>query len=149
MAVDVDVIAPVVVAALVSGNDAVAAIDAGRFADEITPLAYRVTTPASGTDRRETRERTFSVDEGPRRDTSPEALRFMRVHWGRMTQDDMAACLGVSRSVVGRLAGDVVPTPARGYSKADLAAACADAGHDIEARMILAISGVDMRRNGR
>jgi len=64
--------------ALRSHQRAVAAIDAGRFADEITPLAYRVTTPASGAGRRETREQTFSVDEGPRRDTSPEALRKLR-----------------------------------------------------------------------
>ncbi len=64
--------------ALRSHQRAVAALDAGRFTEEITPLAYRVTTPASATSARETRVRHFSVDEGPRRDTSPEALATLR-----------------------------------------------------------------------
>ena len=59
--------------ALRSHQRAIAAIDAGRFADEITPLTYRVTAPGSGP-----REVTFSQDEGPRRDTSPEALAKLR-----------------------------------------------------------------------
>jgi acetyl-CoA acyltransferase len=64
--------------ALRSHQRALAAIDAGRFADEIVPLTYRVTTPASETGTRDTRDRTFAVDEGPRRDTSPEALAKLR-----------------------------------------------------------------------
>jgi acetyl-CoA acyltransferase len=64
--------------ALRSHQRALAAIDAGRFADEITPLTFRVTTPAQGHVARETRELTFAVDEGPRRDTSPEALAKLR-----------------------------------------------------------------------
>jgi len=64
--------------ALRSHQRALAAIDAGRFADEITPLTFRVTTPAQGNVARETRELTFAVDEGPRRDTSPEALAKLR-----------------------------------------------------------------------
>ena len=59
--------------ALRSHQRALAAIDAGRFAEEMTPLTFRVTTPGSGP-----REVTFAQDEGPRRDTSPEALAKLR-----------------------------------------------------------------------
>ena len=52
--------------ALRSHQRAVAAIDAGRFRDELVPL------PIRGSDR------TFAVDEGPRRDTSPEALAKLK-----------------------------------------------------------------------
>ena len=64
--------------ALRSHQRALAAIDAGRFTDEITPLTFRVTAPAQGNVARETRELSFAVDEGPRRDTSPEALAKLR-----------------------------------------------------------------------
>ncbi len=53
--------------ALRSHQRAVAAIDAGRFTDELVPLPVR----GSGT-------RTFDVDEGPRRDTSAEALAKLK-----------------------------------------------------------------------
>ena len=56
--------------ALRSHQRAVAAIDAGRFVDEIFPVASRVVD--SGTGRAV--QSTFSVDEGPRRDTSAAAL---------------------------------------------------------------------------
>ena len=72
--------------ALRSHQRALAAIEAGRFAEEITPLTFRVTAPVSGSDggsgggsgRHETHEVTFTQDEGPRRDTSPEALAKLR-----------------------------------------------------------------------
>ena len=48
-----------------SHRKALAAIDAGRFVEEIVPL-----TTAGGA--------SFSVDEGPRRDTSPEALAALK-----------------------------------------------------------------------
>jgi acetyl-CoA acyltransferase len=64
--------------ALRSHQRALAAIDAGRFVDEITPLMFRVTTRAQQTGARESREVTFTVDEGPRRDTSVEALAKLR-----------------------------------------------------------------------
>jgi acetyl-CoA acyltransferase len=51
--------------ALESHQRAVAAIDAGRFADEIVPM------PAPG-------GQSLTVDEGPRRDTSLEALAALR-----------------------------------------------------------------------
>jgi len=64
--------------ALRSHQRALAAIDAGRFAEEITPLTFHMTVPANGSGKRETREITFTQDEGPRRDTSPEALARLR-----------------------------------------------------------------------
>jgi acetyl-CoA acyltransferase len=60
--------------ALRSQRRAIAAIDSGRFRDEITPLTFQVTTPADGSGKHDTRTVTFTQDEGPRRDTSPEAL---------------------------------------------------------------------------
>jgi acetyl-CoA C-acetyltransferase len=55
--------------ALTSHQRAVAAIDAGRFADEIAPVAVR---DARG------RETVVDTDEGPRRETSPEALARLK-----------------------------------------------------------------------
>jgi acetyl-CoA acyltransferase len=58
--------------ALRSHRRAIAAIDAGRFRDEIVPLRIDETVYEDG--RAVKRERVFEVDEGPRRDTSAEAL---------------------------------------------------------------------------
>jgi acetyl-CoA acyltransferase len=63
--------------ALRSHQRALAAIEAGRFADEIVPLVYHVVVPQNGSPVR-TRETTFTQDEGPRRDTSPEALAKLK-----------------------------------------------------------------------
>ncbi len=64
--------------ALRSHQRAVAAIDAGRFADEVVPLAFRIVQPANGNGRAQAREMTFAQDEGPRRDTSMDALGKLR-----------------------------------------------------------------------
>jgi len=64
--------------ALRSHQRAIAAIDAGRFAEEITPLTYRVAAPGNGNGKPVSRELTFTVDEGPRRDTSAQALAALR-----------------------------------------------------------------------
>ena len=77
--------------ALRSHRRALAAIDAGRFTDEITPVTFRVAAPtnggapappaargASGPGTRALRDVTFTQDEGPRRDTSAEALAKLR-----------------------------------------------------------------------
>jgi acetyl-CoA acyltransferase len=67
--------------ALRSHERALAAMDAGRFADEITPLTYRTTQPAAAGAARATstiREVTFAQDEGPRRDTSAAALAKLK-----------------------------------------------------------------------
>ena len=58
--------------ALRSHKRAVAAIDAGRFADEVVPVRAR--SVDAGGSRPGTKETSFTVDEGPRRDTSAEAL---------------------------------------------------------------------------
>jgi len=64
--------------ALRSHQRAIAAIDGGRFAEEITPLTYHVVTPGNGTGKPTSRELTFTVDEGPRRVTSAQALAALR-----------------------------------------------------------------------
>ena len=65
--------------ALRSHQRAVAAIDAGRFAEEIVPVGSGPEKTGSGTISQKRRtemvpDPVFSVDEGPRRDTSLEAL---------------------------------------------------------------------------
>jgi acetyl-CoA acyltransferase len=62
--------------ALESHRKALAAIDGGRFKEEIVPLSVREVLLENGT--RVVREFTFDTDEGPRRDTSLEALRKLR-----------------------------------------------------------------------
>jgi acetyl-CoA acyltransferase len=62
--------------ALRSHQRALAAIDAGRFEEEITPVTARLVNGRIGSDPIQTV--TFSVDEGPRRDTSAEALAKLR-----------------------------------------------------------------------
>ena len=77
--------------ALRSHQRAIAAIDSGRFAEEIVPVSASVVDgsnadaaiglkpDATGTRcAPRTRKITFSVDEGPRRDTSAEALAKLR-----------------------------------------------------------------------
>jgi len=57
--------------ALRSHQRALSAIDSGRFRDETVAVDVRGQTPDAGL-------RTFEVDEGPRRDTSLEALAKLR-----------------------------------------------------------------------
>ena len=64
--------------ALRSHQRALAAIEAGRFADEIVPVTFKVVVPGNGNGRNGTKEVTFAQDEGPRRDTSAEALAKLR-----------------------------------------------------------------------
>ena len=62
-----------------SHQRALAAIDAGRFADETIPLTIKVIEPTNGDGAPpEIREVEFTTDEGPRRDTSVEALAKLR-----------------------------------------------------------------------
>jgi acetyl-CoA acyltransferase len=63
--------------AFASHRKAQAAIEAGRFADEIVPVPV-VTTVPNGGGRPVTQEKQFQVDEGPRADTSIEALSKLR-----------------------------------------------------------------------
>ena len=60
-----------------SHHKAIAAIDAGKFREEIVPLAIEDTHfNSEGTS--ETVSSVFDTDEGPRRDTSPEALASLK-----------------------------------------------------------------------
>jgi len=64
--------------ALRSHERSLAAIDAGRFEGEIVPLTVRTASAAQPGAMPVLRELTFSIDEGPRRDTSAEALARLR-----------------------------------------------------------------------
>ena len=65
--------------ALASHQKAIAAIDAGRFADETVSLTVKMVEPTNGNGvSPQFREVDFSADEGPRRDTSLEALGKLR-----------------------------------------------------------------------
>jgi acetyl-CoA acyltransferase len=72
--------------ALRSHRRALAAIDGGKFADEIAPMEIRsgrisISAASAGQEVAETDnrlDRFFSVDEGPRRDTSMQALAALK-----------------------------------------------------------------------
>jgi acetyl-CoA acyltransferase len=65
--------------ALRSHQRAIAAITAGRFRDEIVPLEVQEVVPANGKGETPTvRTFVFDTDEGPRSDTSLEALGALR-----------------------------------------------------------------------
>jgi acetyl-CoA acyltransferase len=59
-----------------SHKKAIAAIQAGKFEDEITPVPVSFTTPNGSKPKR--MDIVFKVDEGPRADTSLEALAGLR-----------------------------------------------------------------------
>jgi len=59
-----------------SHKKAVAAIQAGKFEDEIVPLSVSFTSPNGAKQKRT--EISFRVDEGPRADTSMEALAALK-----------------------------------------------------------------------
>jgi acetyl-CoA acyltransferase len=63
--------------ALASHQKALAAINAGKFEDEIVPVPV-VSTSMNGNGKPENTEKIFSVDEGPRADTSIAALAKLR-----------------------------------------------------------------------
>jgi acetyl-CoA acyltransferase len=62
--------------ALESHRRALAAMDAGRFTDEIVPLPIREVALENGN--KVVRQSTFDTDEGPRRDTSKKALENLK-----------------------------------------------------------------------
>jgi len=62
--------------ALRSHQRAINAIEKGHFKNEIVPLTVRVTQPNGG--RPSIKEITFDVDEGPRKDTSIDALAKLK-----------------------------------------------------------------------
>jgi len=62
--------------ALRSHQRAISAIEKGNFKNEIVPLTVRITTPNGG--KPSIKEITFDTDEGPRKDTSLEALAKLK-----------------------------------------------------------------------
>jgi acetyl-CoA acyltransferase len=94
--------------ALSSHQKAVAAIQAGKFKDEIIPVKTRVTADGSTW-----KEISFDTDEGPRADTTLEALGKLRAAFKKdgtvtagnssQTSDGAAATLIMERSVAEKL----------------------------------------------
>jgi acetyl-CoA acyltransferase len=64
--------------ALRSHQRAVAAIEDGRFKEQIAPLTVKMLDPAANGSKPRTKEITFDTDEGPRRDTSIDALAKLK-----------------------------------------------------------------------
>jgi acetyl-CoA acyltransferase len=64
--------------ALASHQKALRAIAEGRFADEIVPVEWTARTPKAGSAKPKEEKRSFQVDEGPRADTSAEALAKLK-----------------------------------------------------------------------
>src|SRR3954467_8213116 len=64
--------------ALRSHQRALAAIESGRFKEEIVAVTATLIDPAGNGTGPRTRQVTFAVDEGPRRDTSAAALAKLR-----------------------------------------------------------------------
>lgn len=64
--------------ALLSHERAAAAMDAGRFANEIVPVPVSIVEPGGPSGAPAAREYVFDMDEGPRRDTSLAALSALK-----------------------------------------------------------------------
>ncbi len=64
--------------ALASHQKALAAQAAGRFAEELIPVKVTVASPGASPGKPQVQEREFSADEGPRADTSAEALAQLK-----------------------------------------------------------------------
>jgi acetyl-CoA acyltransferase len=64
--------------ALASHQKALAAQAAGRFADELVPVTVTAAVPGSKAGKPSVTESIFSADEGPRADTSAEALAKLK-----------------------------------------------------------------------
>ncbi len=64
--------------ALSSHQKALAAQTAGRFAEEIVPVSVTTALPGAKPGKPEIKEKNFAADEGPRADTSAEALAQLK-----------------------------------------------------------------------
>src|SRR6202007_1525197 len=64
--------------ALASHQKALKALAGGRFTDEIVPVEWTERTPKSGSAKPNEENRSFQIDEGPRADTSAEALAKLK-----------------------------------------------------------------------
>ncbi|MCZ7569562.1 MAG: acetyl-CoA C-acyltransferase [Ardenticatenaceae bacterium] len=98
--------------ALRSHRNAITAIEAGRFKEEVVPLEVELVW-MDDEGRRQTLTTTFDTDEGPRRDTSFEALSRLKPVFAAngtvtagnssQTSDGAAAVLLMSREKAGEL----------------------------------------------
>ena len=96
--------------ALASHQKALAAIEAGRFKDEVMPLAIPNETPSPPKgERAGVRGKLFEVDEGPRKDTGAEALAKLRPVFAK----DGLVTAGNSSQMSDGAAATVVMTAAR------------------------------------
>jgi acetyl-CoA acyltransferase len=112
--------------ALESHRKAVAALDAGTFRDEIVPVDVTFKAPGPRGESIETTT-TFDTDEGPRRDTSPEALAKLKPVFklngtvtagnSSQTSDGAGAALVMSRARAEELGLEVLAV-LRGYQVA-------------------------------
>ena len=64
--------------ALASHRKAQAAIEAGKFSEEIVPVTVTNSAPSGNSSKPETKSREFKIDEGPRADTSADALAKLK-----------------------------------------------------------------------
>jgi acetyl-CoA acyltransferase len=112
--------------ALESHRRAVEALDARTFADEIVPVEVVTRTPGPR-GKSEVHTTVFDADEGPRRDTNPEALAKLKPVFkvdgsvtagnSSQTSDGAAAALIMSRARAEELGLDVLAV-LRGYQVA-------------------------------
>jgi len=112
--------------ALESHRRAVEALDAGTFVDEIVPVEVVTRTPGPR-GKSEVHKTVFDVDEGPRRDTTPEALAKLRAVFkvggsvtagnSSQTSDGAAAALVMSRARAEELGLEILAV-LRGYQVA-------------------------------
>ena len=89
-----------------SHTRALAAIQEGRFQEEVVPLTVKVEAPGSNGAQPDYKEISFSVDEGPRPDTSREGLAKLKPAFhsrgtvtagnSSQTSDGAAACVVMS-----------------------------------------------------
>jgi acetyl-CoA acyltransferase len=137
--------------ALRSHERAVAAIDDGRFADEIVPVAVRETTWHA--DGLRHAEREVSVDEGPRADTTLEALGRLKPVFRRggsitagnssQVSDGAAAAIVASRAAAERLGAEPLARLV-GYAVAGVAPEIMGIGPVPAVRKVLAQTGLDL-----
>jgi len=112
--------------ALESHRRAVEALDGGTFADEIVPVEVVTRTPGPR-GKSEVHTSVFDVDEGPRRDTNPEALAKLKPVFkvggsvtagnSSQTSDGAAAALVMSRARAEELGLEILAV-LRGYQVA-------------------------------
>jgi acetyl-CoA acyltransferase len=139
--------------ALESHQRALAAIDAGRFAEEIVPIEAE-TVEADADGRPVTRTVTLSHDEGPRRDTSAEALGRLRpafhvkgtVTAGNSSQmSDGAAAVVVTSAAHASSIGAVPLARFVGFATAGVAPEQFGIGPVPAIRKVLALTGLSLQ----